>query len=135
SPLPVIGRAIFCSKETLLPCFDRPWIRPVPFIHIPTRTTMAIFGKDYHIIGNLFTALYRDKYLIHVASCTDRVLRYLCFTFPLEAGKGPSLAIEDGRYWENEAGNEWRYVFRDGGLTYTLEFFEINENPPIVQVD
>ena len=42
---------------------------------------------------------------------------------------------EDGRYWKNEAGDEMRYVFQGGNLTYTLEFFEINENPPILQIN
>lgn len=90
---------------------------------------MAIFGKDYQVIAYLFSCLYRDQYLVHVASCTDKILRYLCYTFPLEHGKGPSLIIEEGRYWESRKGDKMNYVFREGEMTYTLEIFESLGNP------
>lgn len=92
---------------------------------------MALFGKDYHVIANLFSCLYKERYLIHVASCSDGILRYLCYTFPLEVGKGPSLILEDGRYWENPKGDRMNYMFRDRKKKrkYTLEMIESPEDP------
>jgi|SRR5690606_27991654 len=96
---------------------------------------MAIFGKDYKIVAIVFTGLYMDKYLIHIASCSDEVLRYICFTFPLEHGKGPSLVIDDGQFWDNEEGDEMKYVFKDGDLTYAFEFSVSDKNVPIFHLN
>src|SRR5690606_23513597 len=92
---------------------------------------MAIFGKDYHVIANLFSCIYEGQFLVHVASCSDGVLRYLCYTNPLEEGKGPSLILENGRYWESRKGDKMNYVFRDRKkkMKYTLEMIESPEDP------
>jgi len=97
---------------------------------------MAIFGKDYHVIANLFSCTHKDQFLVHVASCSDGVLRYLCYSGPLEEGKGPSLILENGRYWESRKGDKWSYVFRDRKKKrkYTLEMIESPEDPKIVFV-